>query len=52
MKVVYDSRSIRQRIEDENRDANLASVQARIDFLCLLDGVPVETDSKEEATYE
>lgn len=52
MKVVHDNRSIRQRAEDENRDAALADVRAKIDFLCLLDGVPVESDEKEGLHHE
>lgn len=51
MKILHDSRSIRQRVEDENRDADLANVQAKIDFLCLLDGVPVETSEQEDMDH-
>lgn len=52
MQIIKAPIDLKAAAENENRDANLASVQARIDFLCLLDGVPVETDSKEEMAHE
>ena len=47
MNIFHDNRSVQQRAEDENRDADLAVLKAKIDFLCLLDGVPTETKELE-----
>lgn len=52
MKIISAPGSLKTAAENENRDANLASALAKIDFLCLLDGVPVEVNEQEDMAHE
>lgn len=52
MEVIHNNESIKTRQEEENRAADLANAVAKVDFLCLLEGVPVEeTTAEQEGTY-
>lgn len=42
MKIIHNTGSIKTRQEEENRTADLANAVAKVEFLCLLEGVPVE----------
>lgn len=49
MEIVHNTGSIKTRQEEENRAADLANAVAKVEFLCLLEGVPVEeTNEKQE----
>lgn len=51
MEVVHYIGSIKTRQEEENRTADLANAMAKVEFLCLLEGVPVEeTTAEQEGT--
>lgn len=47
MKIIRNTGSIKTRQEEENRTADLANAMAKVDFLCLLEGVPVEDNTAE-----
>lgn len=52
MEIIHSAGSIKTRQEEENRTADLANAVAKVDFLCLLEGVPVEeTTAEQEGTY-
>lgn len=52
MKIIHNTGSIKTRQEEENRAADLANAVAKVEFLCLLEGVPVEeTTAEQEGTY-
>jgi hypothetical protein len=52
MEIVYNTGSIKTRQEEENRAADLANAVAKVEFLCLLEGVPVEeTNEEQEDAY-
>nr|DAI48365.1 MAG TPA: hypothetical protein [Caudoviricetes sp.] len=52
MEVVHYTSSIKTRQEEENRAADLANAVAKVEFLCLLEGVPVEeTAAEQEGIY-
>ena len=52
MEIVHNTGSIKTRQEEENRAADLANAVAKVDFLCLLEGVPVEeTNEEQEGAY-
>lgn len=52
MEIVYNTGSIKTRQEEENRAADLANAVAKVEFLCLLEGVPVEeTNEEQEGAY-
>lgn len=53
MEIVRNTGSIKTRQEEENRAADLANAVAKVEFLCLLEGVPVEeTTAEQEGTYQ
>ena len=52
MEIIHNTGSIKTRQEEENRAADLANAVAKVEFLCLLEGVPVEeTNEEQEGTY-
>ena len=52
MEIVRNAGSIQTRQEEENRAADLANAVAKVEFLCLLEGVPAEeTNEEQEGTY-
>lgn len=52
MEIIHNTGSIKTRQEEENRAADLANTIAKVDFLFLLEGVPVEeTNEEQEGTY-
>lgn len=51
MEIIHNSGSIKTRQEEENRAADLANAVAKVEFLCLLEGVPVEDTAEREGTY-
>ena len=51
MEIVHSAESIKTRQEEENRAADLANAVAKVEFLCLLEGVPVEDTAEQEGTY-
>ena len=48
METVHNTGSIKTRQEEENRAADLANAVAKVEFLCLLEGVPVEETAEEQ----
>ena len=48
MEIIPNAGSIKTRQEEENRAADLANAVAKVDFLCLLEGVPVEETNEEQ----
>lgn len=48
MEIIHSTGSIKTRQEEENRAADLANAVAKVDFLCLLEGVPVEDNTAEQ----
>ena len=48
MDIVHYTGSIKTRQEEENRTADLANAMAKVEFLCLLEGVPVEETTAEQ----
>lgn len=48
MEIVHNTESIKTRQEEENRAADLANAVAKVEFLCLLEGVPVEEKNAEQ----
>lgn len=48
MEIVYNTGDIKTRQEEENRAADLANAVAKVEFLCLLEGVPVEETNEEQ----
>ena len=52
MEIVHSVGSIKTRQEEENRSADLANAVAKVEFLFLLEGVPVEeTTAEQEGAY-
>lgn len=52
MEIVHSAESIQTRQEEENRAADLANAVAKVEFLCLLEGVPVEeSNAEQEGAY-
>ena len=52
MEIVHNTGSIKTRQEEENRAADLANAVAKVEFLFLLEGVPVEeTNAEQEGAY-
>ena len=51
MKIIHSTGSIKTRQEEENRTADLANAVAKVEFLCLLEGVPVEDTAEQEGAY-
>lgn len=52
MEIVHNTGSIKTRQEEENRAADLANAVAKVEFLCLLEGVPVDdTTAEQEGAY-
>ena len=51
MEIVHNTGSIKTRQEEENRAADLANAVAKVEFLCLLEGVPVEETAEQEGVY-
>lgn len=52
MEIIHNTGSIKTRQEEENRAADIANAVAKVEFLCLLDGVPVEeTNEEQEGAY-
>nr|DAI94838.1 MAG TPA: hypothetical protein [Caudoviricetes sp.] len=52
MEIIHNTGSIKTRQEEENRAADLANAVAKVEFLCLLEGVPVEeTNPEQEGAY-
>lgn len=48
MEIIRNTGSIKTRQEEENRAADLANAVAKVEFLCLLEGVPVEETNEEQ----
>ena len=48
MEIIHSVGSIKTRQEEESRAADLANAMAKVDFLCLLEGVPVEEATAEQ----
>lgn len=48
MEIIHSTGSIKTRQEEENRAADLANAVAKVEFLCLLEGVPVEETNAEQ----
>ena len=48
MEIIHNTGSIKTRQEEENRAADLANAVAKVEFLCLLEGVPVEDTAEQE----
>ena len=48
MKIIHSAGNIKTRQEEENRTADLANAVAKVEFLCLLEGVPVEETNEEQ----
>lgn len=48
MEIIRNTGSIKTRQEEENRAADLANAVAKVEFLCLLEGVPVEDNTAEQ----
>lgn len=48
MEIVHNTGSIKTQQEEENRAADLANAVAKVEFLCLLEGVPVEETTAEQ----
>lgn len=48
MDIVHYTGSIKTQQEEENRAADLANAVAKVEFLCLLEGVPVEDNTAEQ----
>lgn len=51
MKIIHSAGNIKTRQEEENRAADLANAVAKVEFLCLLEGVPVEDTAEQEGAY-
>jgi hypothetical protein len=51
MEIIRNTGSIKTRQEEENRAADLANAVAKVEFLCLLEGVPVEDTAEQEGAY-
>lgn len=51
MEIIHSTGSIKTRQEEENRTADLANAVAKVEFLCLLEGVPVEDTAEQEGAY-
>lgn len=52
MEIIHSAGSIKTRQEEENRAADLANAVAKVEFLCLLEGVPIEeTNAEQEDIY-
>jgi hypothetical protein len=51
MKIIHSTGSIKTRQEEENHAADLANAIAKVEFLCLLEGVPVEDTAEQEGEY-
>lgn len=51
MEIVHNTGSIKTRQEEENQAADLANAVAKVEFLCLLEGVPVEDTTEQEGAY-
>ena len=52
MEIIRNTGSIKTRQEEENRAADIANAVAKVEFLCLLEGVPVEeTNEEQEGAY-
>lgn len=48
MQIIQAPISIKTAAETENRAADLANAVAKVEFLCLLEGVPVEETNAEQ----
>lgn len=48
MEIIHNAGSIKTRQEEENRTADLANAVAKVEFLCLLEGAPVEDNTAEQ----
>lgn len=51
MEIIHNTGSIKTRQEEENRAADLANAVAMVEFLCLLEGVPVKDTAEQEGAY-
>lgn len=52
MEIIHNTGSINTRQKEENSAADLANAVAKVEFLCLLEGVPVEeTTAEQEGAY-
>lgn len=51
MKIIHSAGNIKTRQEEENQAADLANAVAKVEFLCLLEGVPVEDTTEQEGAY-
>lgn len=54
MKIISAPGSLKTAAEKENRDASLAQIASMVDFLCVLNDVPIEdeTAGKEGMSHE
>lgn len=48
MQIIQAPGSIKAATETENHAADLANAVAKVEFLCLLEGVPVEETTAEQ----
>lgn len=51
MVIIHNTGSIKTRQEEENRAADLANAVAMVEFLCLLEGVPVKDTAEQKGAY-
>jgi hypothetical protein len=51
MQIIQAPGSIKAATETENRAADLANAVAKVEFLFLLEGVPVEDTAEQEGAY-
>lgn len=51
MEIIHNTGSIKTRQEEENRAADLANAVAKVEFLCLLEGVPVEKTTQNRKVH-
>lgn len=48
MKVIHNTGGLQATAENENRDATIAQLASMVDFLCILEDVPVESSTQDE----
>jgi hypothetical protein len=51
MQIIQAPGSIKTATETENHAADLVNAVAKVEFLCLLEGVPVEDTAEQEGAY-
>lgn len=48
MVIIHNTGDIKAAAENENRDADLAQIASMVDFLCVLNDVPIEDEAAGE----